>query len=164
LELKVYAKRSVGSDNYFGEMNEDIELLLAQGATGGPSNLTPFVQEPISPLIACTRALRRRGSNGVLQPLECVIGFNIVSIEPSSAAIANQSSEAVESSGLRATPESSSALHVPGADDVLGPAVVQYTSIADAWRPLLSKIERFTKIVDGIAEVSDAGYSLHIIW
>jgi hypothetical protein len=162
LKLEVYAQRTIGSNDYIGEVEERVEVLLGQKGDGQRRNC-PLLRADFSP-IDVVRTLSKRDSKGAAQNLECVATFTIISINDPIGATQRQMDEAVEQ-GKRAMEQMASASPLieplSGAAVAATSATAQLSPSTDSWVSLLSKIERFTTIVDRIAEVRHVKYLIH---
>ena len=118
---------------------------------------------------AVTRMLSKRGSNGAMHKLQCVIEFTVSpstetptragerQMEQMDEAV-KQEKKAIEQ--MKSVP--SPFEYAEGAMGDLGSAAEQTNSIVNTWVPLLSKVEQFTKVVDKITEVRHAQYLTYL--
>jgi hypothetical protein len=164
LKLEVYARRKIGSDDNIGEMEERVEVLLAQKSEGHHRH-SLFLEANLSPTDV-VRTLSKRNSKGVAQDIQCVAKFTIESINDSIGSTERQMDDAV-GQGKKAIEQMASATlpiePLDGAIAVGNSTTAQLGSITDTWGPLLEKVEQFTKIVDGIAEVRHVKHLAHFI-
>lgn len=102
------------------------------------------------------RTLSRRDPNGKAQDLSCIAKFTAVSIGNSIGATELQMGDALEQ-GTKALEEMNSAPspvgHLDDSVDTINSTTAQLITITKTWEPLLSRIEQFTKAMDGITEV-----------
>ena len=151
LKLEVYARRNIVSDDLIGEMEETIEILLGQKGERARQDILFLITDP-SP-IDVVRTLSKRDSNGAAQDLRCVVKFTIVSINDSVGAQERQMDEAVDQAKQAIEQMASGSLAIVPLDSAVTTANSVPAQLESTWVPLLSKIDQFTKIVDGIAEV-----------
>jgi hypothetical protein len=110
------------------------------------------------PILAVSRKLRKYEPSGTSRECQTSIKFNIESIAKSADPLELEMDDAV----ARGKKEMKDMSSMPVAVDVIQGAIDTYQStsgvvsnlpILPAWEPFLEKVELFTKLVDGIAEV-----------
>ncbi|KAF8726639.1 hypothetical protein AX14_007619 [Amanita brunnescens Koide BX004] len=139
LECRVYAKHSIREDNFIGGSKDRMKLLFAEG-TGG----------------AITRELCKFDSRGNQRKTQVIIEFTIATTSKASDATEVNMEEAVVQGNdalLQMKMAPSSFEPIQGAIDTSVATATVIKSLSDTWDPLLQKVELFTKLVDGIAEV-----------
>jgi hypothetical protein len=154
LKLELYARRKIGSDDDIGEIEERVEVLFAEKSDRHYRD-SLFLEANFSPTDV-VRTLSKRNSNGVARDIRCVAKFTIVSINDPIGAAERQMDDAVEQGKIAMEQMASATLPIEHLDSavVAGTSITAgLPSITDTWGPLLGKVEQFTKIVDGIAEV-----------
>jgi hypothetical protein len=142
--LQVYARRTIGTDDYVGGLKDTIETLFAKNGTN----------DPTLPIVV-TRNLRKADKKGNSQELQAVIKFTVSSFETSHEATITQMNESV-SQAKAAYEHIGPSPSVPApARDAAGMTVnaIPLVTKAVAWEPLLEKVQLFTDIVDKFAEV-----------
>jgi hypothetical protein len=130
--MQVYAQRTIGTDDYIGELKDTIEILFANGTTNGKFH--PSAYRSIDPTlsIVVTRNLRKVDKKGKSQELPTVIEFTISSFASLDGATNAQMDEAVGQ-----------------ARD----AISLVSNVLTTWEPLLEKVKLFTEIMDTFTEV-----------
>jgi hypothetical protein len=154
LKLEVYAWRKLRSDDYIGETEDQIEALLVQKSDAHPQSLLSLgIDFSWTDVV---RMLSKRGSNSAARDLLCVAKFTIVSTQDSVGATEHQMDDAVEQ-GKKAIAQMVSTTLQPEPLDVVidtaNSSTAQLHAMSKTLVSLLGKIEQFTKIVDGIAQV-----------
>ena len=102
-----------------------------------------------------TRKLRTHDSKGNFPEVQTIIEFSITSFTTPTEAAEAQMVEAVDQGNI----DFAHMKPVPSALDTEGlvagaiPVIDDIDTVTAAWQPLLEKITRYTKIVDGISEV-----------
>jgi hypothetical protein len=142
--LQVYAQRTIGTDDYIGELKDTVEILFANST----------IDDPTPPIVA-TRNLCKIDKRGNSQELPTVAKFTISSFKMSDEAtsvqldrVVSQAKEAYE----HIVPLPSA---MASACDAVGVAADTIPSVNDTlttWEPLLDKVKLVTEIVDKIAE------------
>jgi hypothetical protein len=156
LECRVYAKRKIHSDDFIGGVQETVESLLAEGASGGLYLLILALFSKISTPLAITRELYEHDAQGNQNKTQIIIEFTIVAISKASDATGLDMKEAV-AQGKAAIDQMKRAPlpvgQIQGAVDSSPTVIGNIKSMSNTWGPLLQKIKLFTELVDGIAKV-----------
>ena len=108
-------------------------------------------------LLAITRELCKFDSRGNQRKTQVIIEFTIATTSKASDATEVNMEEAVVQGNdalLQMKMAPSSFEPIQGAIDTSVATATVIKSLSDTWDPLLQKVELFTKLVDGIAEVS----------
>jgi hypothetical protein len=164
LKLEVYARHKISSDDNIGEMEERVEVLLAQKSNGHPRD--SLFSEANFWAVDVVRMLSKRTSKGVAHDIQCVAKFTIVSINDPIGATERQMDDAVKQGKKAMGLMTSATLPIEPLDGAVAAGnstTAQLGSITDTWGPLLGKVEQFTKIVDGIAEVRHIKHLAHFM-
>jgi hypothetical protein len=156
-EIRVYARRTIGTDDYIGGLKDSIEVLFATGTTNGRFRLSDPEDQFIhlTPAIV-TRNLHKNDARGNSQEIATVIEFTMSSFATLDEATTVRMNEAAGQAKAAYEQIMPSPLvlvdAVSVADDVI-PSVDYGLAKATAWEPLLEKIKLYTEIVDKISEV-----------
>lgn len=156
LECRLYANRKIGSNDFIGGTKEAVELLLAEGSTGGQRHVShrPYLLTIPMPL-AITRELFKSDEIGNQVKMQTVIEFTIMAVPMASDidilnmenAIA-QGKDAVDCMKPPASYET-----IPGPVGASGTVTNNTRVVSDNWSSLLEKIQLFTELVDAISGV-----------
>jgi hypothetical protein len=162
LKLEVYAQRTIGSNDYIGEVEERVQVLLGQKGDRHCRNCLSL-RADFSP-IDVVRTLSKRNLKGAAQNLQCIAKFTIISTNDSIGATQRQMDDAVEQ-GKQAMEQIISALPpiapLSGAAVAVTLTTAQLSSSTNSWVSLLSKVKRFMTITDRISEVRHVKYLTH---
>jgi hypothetical protein len=156
--MRVYARRTIGTDDYIGGVKDSIEVLFATGIANGlfrsSGSEDRFVHSMST--IVITRNLHKNDARGNSNELPTVMEFTISSFSTPDEATSARMDEAVGQAKAAyeqiVSPPSVLVDAVGVADDAI-PSVGDVVTKAEAWESLLEKIKLCTEIVDKIAEV-----------
>jgi hypothetical protein len=157
-EIQVYARRTIGTDDYIGVLKDSIEVLFATGTTNGlfrssdPEN--QFVRS--TPAIVVTRNLHKNDARGNSQEVATVLEFTISSFATLDEATTARMNEAVDQANVayeQMVSSPSALVDAVGVADDITSTVDDVLTKAVAWEPLLERIKLYTEIVDKITEV-----------
>jgi hypothetical protein len=157
-EIQVYARRTIGTDDYIGGLKDSIEVLFAKGTTNGLFHSSdprdPSIR--LTSVVVVTRNLHKNDAKDNSQEIATVIEFTISSFATSNEATTARMGEAVGQARAAyeqiVSPPSVLVDAVGVADGVI-PLVGDVLTKATAWEPLLEKIKLCTEIVDKVTEV-----------
>jgi hypothetical protein len=158
--MRVYARRTIGTDDYIGGLSDSIEVLFPTGTTNGNGQFCSSGSEDLyirsTPATVVTRNLHKNDARGNSQAVATVIEFTMSSFSTSDEATTARMSEAVDQAKTayeRIVSPTSVLVDAVGEADDVTPTVDDVLTKAVAWEPLLEKIKLCTEIVDKIAEV-----------
>jgi hypothetical protein len=146
------------SDDHVGGITETVDKLLEQGTSGSQlfHNLWPTNALTDCSLTAIPRRLSKRDKHGTLREVKSAIELSAKLITTPTDAIELQMIDASEQANdalAQMKTSSSPVNHIVGAVDGITSVMDNVIPIAKTWDVLLQKIDLFTKIIDGIAEV-----------
>jgi hypothetical protein len=157
LECRLHVKHSIRKDGFIGKTEDTIEMLLVEGSAGRQYifMLNPFANN--HSFLAITRELCKYDSRGNRRETGIIIEFTITTESKASDAAELNMEEAVAQgkNALVHMKLAPSPLEpIQGAVDTSVAVVANIKSLSTTWSPLLDKVKLFTKLVDGIAQVS----------
>jgi hypothetical protein len=160
LGLSVYAKCKIGHDDLVGSMEETLESLLPNGASGGQFMLSGshVVLEylKVISIVSITRSLSIPSADGNLSQTQPIIEFSIKVGTQASYASRMEMDDNVTSATTAFEQMRMAPSTLERVQDVVSTSttIVENTkSTAATWDSLIERIKLFTEIVDGISEV-----------
>lgn len=163
VDIQVYAQRGLGKDDFIGGYKEKIGLLLVQGTTAGTYVCAVPKNALTCHISAVSGKLRKYESSGASRESQTSIKFNLESMAKS-AEVGELEMDDALMEGKKAmkgfVPMPRAVGMVQGAVDTYQSTTYVASSfpimpVLSAWEPFLEKVELFTNMVDGIAEVGD---------
>jgi len=168
--LEVYARHRIGQDTYVGESQSTISSLISQAVDGSKIQPDSCDCTPLTtafPAVTCNLTDSHVGRSS--RKAEGVLEFKISALVPPPNTADSelqimiyQANKVAEWLGASAPSSLEQA-----ANKILGASDADISAFTDAlenhWGPLLNKIEQFSKLVDGVAEVPNPPFSLFFL-